>query len=301
MSSCRFCLIAYLCIIIAFAVTGAAADVESVVEQTCGAVVVVTSGEKHLCSGFIVNPSGYVLTCAHSIKATERVQARLSDKRGFPARVLVVDKKADLALLRLPVGNLPVLSIADSDAVRAGQTVIAIGSPGGLESTVTSGIVSSSRREINGRVCIQTDAAINPGNSGGPLLNTRGEVIGVNNSVQENSSGIGFAVPINVAIGMLRAAGVGVVPARDNRKITAMRIDGEHLPDPELGMNENFPRRYVYAIVSIGLVLGVLGMVAIRRRRVIRRGDQLSQSGEVMLSSQPPTPSEPDDLDIELK
>jgi serine protease Do len=153
-------------------------------------------------SGFIVDPSGYILTNHHLVASPERIRVRLADKREFPALLVGADPSTDLALLRVQAKNLPSVPMGDSDALRVGEWVCAIGNPYRFDHSVTVGVVSSKGRKIydpSFDAYIQTDAAINPGNSGGPLINAAGEAVGINSAVSIQGQGIGFAVPINVA------------------------------------------------------------------------------------------------------
>ena len=164
-------------------------------------------------SGFILDKSGHILTNFHVVAGANRgVEVQLSDKRKFAAHVIGTDRTHDLALLQIDAPNLPPVTLADSSLLNVGQKVYAIGNPFGLNGTMTRGIISSIRSIRNGdgapiEDAIQTYAAINPGNSGGPLLNSRGEVIGINTMITSNgaeqSSGIGFAIPINTAKAVL--------------------------------------------------------------------------------------------------
>ncbi len=155
-------------------------------------------------SGFIIDANGLILTNNHVVEDAIAIRIRLNDGRQFDARVLGRDPLTDLALLKLQgdVKNLPVARLGDSDAVRVGDTVVAIGNPFGLTSSVSAGILSARARDIQSGPYdnfLQTDAAINPGNSGGPLFNDRGEVIGINTAIVGGGSGIGFAVPSSMA------------------------------------------------------------------------------------------------------
>jgi S1-C subfamily serine protease len=164
-------------------------------------------------SGFILDKAGHILTNFHVVAGANRgVEVQLSDKRKFAARVIGTDRTHDLALLQIDAPDLPPVTLADSTQLNVGQKVYAIGNPFGLAGTMTRGIISAIRpiRSADGAPiedAIQTDAAINPGNSGGPLLNSSGEVIGINTMIASNgadqSSGIGFAIPINTAKAVL--------------------------------------------------------------------------------------------------
>jgi len=152
-------------------------------------------------SGFIISNDGYVLTNSHVVDGAARVKVNLSDGRSFAAVIKGLDRKLDLALLKIEAEPpLPVANLGDSDLLDVGDGVIAIGNPFGLTQTVTAGIVSATGRmlsENNHDNFIQTDASINPGNSGGPLVNSRGEVVGINTAKIAGGDGLGFAIPIN--------------------------------------------------------------------------------------------------------
>ncbi len=155
-------------------------------------------------SGFIISGDGFVLTNAHVIEGADEVYVRLTDKREFKAKIIGADKRTDVALVKIDGSNLPKLTIGDSSRIRVGEWVIAIGSPFGLDNTVTAGIVSANARDTGDYLpLIQTDVAVNPGNSGGPLINMRGEVVGINSQIYSRSGGymgISFAVPIDEAM-----------------------------------------------------------------------------------------------------
>ncbi|CAN5440277.1 DegQ family serine endoprotease [soil metagenome] len=155
-------------------------------------------------SGFIISADGYVMTNAHVVDGADDVYVTLTDKREFKAKIIGADKRTDVALVKIEGSNLPRLTLGDSSKVRAGEWVIAIGSPFGLDNTVTAGIVSAKARDTGDYLpLIQTDVAVNPGNSGGPLINMRGEVIGINSQIYSRSGGymgISFAVPIDEAL-----------------------------------------------------------------------------------------------------
>ncbi len=151
-------------------------------------------------SGFIVSADGYVLTNAHVVDGADEVLVTLTDKREFKARLIGADRRTDIAVVKVEAAALPFVKLGDSDRLRVGEWVVAIGSPFGLDNTVTAGIVSAKQRDTGDYLSfIQTDVAINPGNSGGPLLNLRGEVVGINSQIFSRSGGfmgISFAIPI---------------------------------------------------------------------------------------------------------
>jgi serine protease Do len=160
-------------------------------------------------SGFIVTGDGYVLTNAHVVKDADEVMVKLNDKREFKAKVIGIDLRTDVAVLKLNATNLPKVAIGNPDTIKVGEWVAAIGAPFGLENTMTVGIVSAKGRALpqeNFVPFIQTDVAINPGNSGGPLFNLKGEVIGINSQIYSRTGGymgLSFAIPINVAMDVM--------------------------------------------------------------------------------------------------
>ena len=155
-------------------------------------------------SGFIIDSNGLVLTNAHVVEGATTIYVTLTDKREFKAKLLGMDKRTDVAVVKIDARDLPKLPLGDSSRVRVGEWVLAIGSPFGLENTVTAGIVSAKSRDTGDYLpFIQTDVAVNPGNSGGPLLNTAGQVIGINSQIFSRSGGymgISFAIPIDEAM-----------------------------------------------------------------------------------------------------
>ncbi|ABA90318.1 periplasmic trypsin-like serine protease DegP [Syntrophotalea carbinolica DSM 2380] len=160
--------------------------------------------ERSLGSGFIISADGYILTNDHVVDGADVIKVRLADGREFSGTVQGLDPKLDLALVKIDVGQeqLPVAELGDSEKLRVGEWVMAIGNPFGLEQTVTVGIVSAKGRVIGAGPYddfIQTDASINPGNSGGPLFNESGQVIGINTAIVAGGQGIGFAIPVNAA------------------------------------------------------------------------------------------------------
>jgi serine protease Do len=160
-------------------------------------------------SGFIVSADGFIVTNAHVVENAEEITVRLNDKREFKAKVIGADTRSDVAVIKVEATNLPTVKIGDISKLRVGEWVVAIGSPFGFQNTVTAGIVSAKSREnlsgdpnLDAVPFIQTDVAVNPGNSGGPLLNMKGEVIGINSQIFSRTgsfAGISFAIPIDYA------------------------------------------------------------------------------------------------------
>lgn len=163
-------------------------------------------------SGFIISADGYVITNNHVVNGADEIRVHLNDRREFVADVIGLDEPSDLALLKLEATDLPYVGFGDSDALRIGDWVLAIGSPFGLEFSASAGIVSAKGRSVprrsnyNYMSFIQTDVAINQGNSGGPLFNLEGEVVGINSRILSStggSNGVSFAIPSNVAVNVL--------------------------------------------------------------------------------------------------
>ncbi|OGB31317.1 MAG: serine peptidase [Burkholderiales bacterium RIFCSPLOWO2_12_FULL_61_40] len=165
-------------------------------------------------SGFILSSDGLIMTNAHVVDGADEVLVTLTDKREFKAKIIGADKRSDVAVVKIDANGLPAIKVGDVSRLRVGEWVIAIGSPFGLENTVTAGIVSAKQRDTGDYLpFIQTDVAINPGNSGGPLINMRGEVVGVNSQIYSRSGGsmgISFSIPMDEAVRVsdqLRSAG----------------------------------------------------------------------------------------------
>ncbi len=165
-------------------------------------------------SGFILSSDGLIMTNAHVVDGADEVLVTLTDKREFKAKIIGTDKRTDVAVVKIEASGLPAVKVGDVSRLRVGEWVMAIGSPFGLENTVTAGIVSAKQRDTGDYLpFIQTDVAINPGNSGGPLINMRGEVVGINSQIYSRSGGfmgISFAIPMDEAVRVsdqLRSAG----------------------------------------------------------------------------------------------
>ena len=184
-------------------------------------------------SGFIISADGYILTNAHVVNSADEVIVKLSDKREFKAKIIGADRRTDVALLKIDASGLPKVSIGDPSQLKVGEWVAAIGSPFGLENTMTAGIVSAKGRALpqeNFVPFIQTDVAINPGNSGGPLFNLKGEVVGINSQIYSRSGGsmgLSFSIPIDVAIDISNQLKAGGKIARGWLGISIQEISKE--------------------------------------------------------------------------
>ncbi len=191
--------------------------------------------QQSLGSGFLINNDGFILTNFHVISGSSRIQVTLQDQTQYYARALDTDRSDDLALIKIaPKRKLEFVRLGDSDRLQVGQKVLAIGNPFGLEGTLTVGVVSSIGRSIQGeneqrlQGMIQTDAAINGGNSGGPLLDSSGNVIGINTAILgQTNMGIGFALPINRAKALLSDYQAGRVTERPKAGVTAELVAGD--------------------------------------------------------------------------
>ena len=189
-------------------------------------------------SGFIISSDGYLITNAHVVDGADEVKINLADRRDFKAKVVGVDKRTDVAVLKIEAKDLPKVTIGDPDKLKVGEWVVAIGKPFGLENTMTAGIVSAKGRDLpqeNLVPYIQTDVAINPGNSGGPLFNLKGEVVGINSLIFSRSGGymgLAFAIPIDIAMNVANQI-------KDKGRVTRGRI-GVQIQEVSKEMAEAF-------------------------------------------------------------
>jgi Do/DeqQ family serine protease len=234
-------------------------------------------------SGFILSSDGKILTNAHVVDGADRVTVTLRDGREFEGRVLGDDPLTDVAVVQIDAQQLPTVSLGNSDEVRPGEWVIAIGNPLGLDSTVTLGIISATGRS-SGEVgvgdkrvdFIQTDAAINPGNSGGPLLNARGEVIGMNTAIISGAQGLGFSIPINR------------VQEISEQLISKGRVDRAYLgiqmlnltPEVARNLNED-PNSGLFVEEDEGVLISRVVPGSPADRAGLRAGDVIIQVGNV--------------------
>jgi S1-C subfamily serine protease len=188
-------------------------------------------------SGIIFDPNGWILTNRHVVAGANTLRVELKDGSQYDGTVYGIDTLTDLAIVKIDATGLPAATMGDSDALKVGELVVAIGSPlGTFSNSVTSGIVSAVGRQIQtdgGALhnLIQTDAAINPGNSGGPLLNAAGAVIGINTAIAQDASGIGFSIPVNIAAPLMRQALAGEKLQRPYIGIHFTQIDAQTAKD----------------------------------------------------------------------
>ena len=250
-------------------------------------------------SGFIISPDGVILTNAHVVRDAKEVTVKLQDRREYRARVLGSDAKTDVAVLKIDAKNLPVVPIGKSSELKVGEWVLAIGSPFGLDSSVTAGVVSAKGRSLpddSAVPFIQTDVAVNPGNSGGPLFNTRGEVIGINSQIYSQTGGyqgLSFAIPIDVAYrikeqlvatGTVKHAKLGVTVQEVNQSFA----DSFKLESPEGALVANVERG------------GAADKAGIKSGDVIRKlnGQPIVASGDLPAMLSIATPGDQVKLDV---
>ncbi|HST45417.1 MAG TPA: DegQ family serine endoprotease, partial [Luteimonas sp.] len=235
-------------------------------------------------TGFVVSADGYVLTNHHVVDGATDVKVRFSDRREFTAKVIGSDEQSDVALLKIDATGLPALRVGDSRALKPGQWAVAIGSPFGLDQSVTAGIISAVGRAnpyANQRYVpfIQTDVAINRGNSGGPLLNTSGEVVGINSQIFSNSGGymgVSFAIPIDVAMNVVQQLKTTGEVRRGQIGVQVQQIDAEQARG--LGLPDTRG-----ALVADVVADGPAQKAGIERGDVIRtlNGAQINQSSDL--------------------
>ena len=274
-----------------------------------GTVQIETKGaQKKIGSGFFVSPDGYLLTCEHVVAEDETVSVTTAGKKTFEGTVVARDRVNDLALVKIAARNVPAQVLGDSSQLYAGEAVMALGSPLGLNGTVTIGVVSNVARTVGKQTLIQTDVPVNPGLSGGALLDSKGRVVGVIAAMVKQAQDVGFAVPINAAAGLLTKANVAVSVVPTNKALAFQKSATKATPvEPEKPAKTTWwPFAVTFGVVAIVVV--VLVLVLRRRARPGGVGDvqiafRTPGSGAVHASSTPPPPSAPenlDDVDIEL-
>ena len=229
-------------------------------------------------SGFIIDGSGYILTNAHVVAQADEISVKLLDKRTFKAKVIGSDARTDIALLKFEATTLPNVNLGDSNKLKQGEWVVAIGQPFGLDNTVTAGIVSAKGRDLpkeNFVPFIQTDVAINPGNSGGPLFNMAGEVVGINSQIYSRSGGymgLSFSIPIDVAMKV-------VDELKANGKVTRGRL-GVSIQD----VNEELAKSFALPKATCAL-LTLIEKDGPADKAGLKAGDILLKFNGVMVNS----------------
>jgi len=196
-------------------------DMSAAIERVNGSVFTIKAGQA-VGTGFVVNPAGEALTCKHAVGEASQVEVTLANGESAKAQVVARDETQDLALLKLEKAGLPAVVFAPAADLKPGQRVAAVGALLGLKNSVTEGVVSALDREIGGHKYFQIDAALNSGSSGGPVVNSRGEVVGVATAVVKEAGNVGFALPSETALEFLRARNVAVS--------TALRTEGGEPP-----------------------------------------------------------------------
>jgi len=231
-------------------------------------------------SGFIITPDGYIVTNNHVVAAGKSVDVHMASGETLPAKVIGTDPATDLAVIRVSSNGLPAAGLGNSDALRVGELVIAVGNPLGMEHTVSAGVVSALGREMatqHGQIIdniIQTDAHLNPGNSGGPLANSRGEVIGVNTAMRAQAQAIGLAVPINTAKWV-----VGDLIATGSVSRLRLGIKGRTRVLPQI-FQERFQLKAPSAAEVMEIEEGSIG-----KRIGLRAGDYIARLNQIKIAS----------------
>jgi hypothetical protein len=284
-------------------------NIADVVANADPAIVTIRSGAmvQSIGTGFLVNPDGILVTNQHVVGTEKTVTVELIDKQTFTADVIFVDTSRDLALVRLPVHNLPVLTVADPAGIKKGATVIAIGSALGQPHSVTKGIVSNLDVVIEGKHYLQTDASLNHGNSGGPLLNEQGDVIGVTTATVKHADNAGLAIPLTAVLAMLEQQHIAVVANLHNTGAALKPTTANNTPPVT-----KLPVRHLPYWVGLLCLVVVLAVVIWGSWRIIRRlrrpafnpatPPDTKPEPEVEIYLQPDTKVDTpeDDVDIEL-
>jgi len=284
--------------------TGAAADMSGAIERVSDSVFTVKVGER-VGAGFIVSPTGYALTSAHVVGDSTEVSLTLADDSDLTAQVEKKDDARDLALLRLGQTNLPAVQFAGSATLKQGAKVAALGSPLGLEGSVTEGVISAVKREIDGKSYLQVDAALNQGNSGGPVIDERGRVVGIATAVIKEAENVGFAIPSDEAIGFLSEAEVAVNLALGEgpEAVSGKPPADEKKPSVPRPSPPTVPRvRVMSLLLLIGIPLIVSLVVSlVVSLLVVRSVRRRAQEPVSVLPQQPPEEEDLSDIDITLQ
>lgn len=272
----------------------AAQDLSTVISAADPAVVTIYSGNWEG-SGVIINPQGVLLTNQHIIGNATEVKVELATRQTFTGTVSYADERKDLAIITLPVQNMPVIPIGDSKTLKRGQVVATIGSPLGMKHTVTEGIVSGIDVPVNGQTYIQTDTPLNPGNSGGPLIDAGGHLVGIVTLIKQNAAGVGFAIPIHRAVAILERQGIAVTTDFTTQGIALhpIRTGAAIRPHRNVTILSITTVKYGIAAFLVGMLVGItaLGIVNRIRRRIHNDGRHGEET--IILQDEP-------SIDIEL-
>lgn len=283
-----------------------AAQLPEVVEAVEPAIVTIRSGtaRQSVGAGFLVNPDGILVTNQHVVGKARTVSVELKDKQSYNGTVVYADATLDIALVKLPVHNLPVLEIGDLSRVKKGATVFAIGAPQGKSQTVTSGIISNLDVEVKGRHYLQTDTALNPGNSGGPLLDEQGRVIGVCTASLKDAQNVGLAIPITEVLKVLEREQISVVTGLQTKDVALQPSPGGKPPKRGPARMRGLSAAVVYSVLgllAVGIALTVTLLIRGRRRRRRRLDlDPVITLGPAPERRPAPEPEPEPDIEIEL-
>ncbi|MHB9108185.1 MAG: S1C family serine protease [Armatimonadota bacterium] len=281
-------------------------ELTAVVAAVEPAIVTIRSGaaRQSVGAGFLVNPDGILVTNKHVVGKEKTVSVELLGKQKYDGDVLYTDPDFDLALVKLPVHNLPVLTIGDLSQVKKGEGVVAIGAPLGQSQSVTRGIISNLDVEVQGQRYLQTDAALNPGNSGGPLLDDRGRVIGVCTAILKNAQNVGLVIPVSAVLEMLEGQRISVVTELKTKDVALKQTAGGAPAKGGHARRRSISPAVSYTVLGL-LVVGIaLTFTLMIRGRNRRRRRQSEPDPVITLGPPPdrqPRPAEPEpDIDIEL-
>ena len=282
-------------------------ELPAVVAAVEPAIVTIRSGtaRQSVGAGFLVNPDGILVTNKHVVGKEKTVSVELLGKQKYDGEVIYTDPAFDLALVKLPVHNLPVLTIGDLSQVKKGAGVVAIGAPLGQSQSVTRGIISNLDVEVQGQHYLQTDAALNPGNSGGPLLDEEGRVIGVCTAILKNAQNVGLVIPITEVLEVLEGQHISVVTGLQTKDVALAPTTGAAPPQRGPARIRELSPAVTYTVLGL-LAAGIaLTVVLLVRGRNRRRCQRLEPDPVITLGPPPerrpqPTAEPEPDIDIEL-
>ena len=299
-----------LCLVVpSVSLAYAESDLVAIVHQVADSVVTIRNSMS-MGSGFIVHPSGYIISNEHVVGSNKEVKVAFADGKTLPGEVLVADSVRDIAIIKVPRVNLPVVTLGDSSSVEPGETVIAVGHPMGMENTITRGIVSANNRPHRGKKYIQIDAALNPGNSGGPVIDGDGNVIGVSVMTMGFAESIGFAIPINDVLTILNSHRIPASVILSNQIAQRMDVAGasgvvtsdtDKIEDSESDSGD-FKKGF---FIFLGILFGIGVFITLAAVILSERGRRRSRMASIMNDSHSASVSSEDktteDLHIELK